>query len=116
MKPKSVRIDPGLTPDEVAAVERGQALFERRVLGSLTGGRVGVAWEPGEPDVDGGRTVRLTLTDEEVVRSGEFHLRELDDPDDLYWKLRELWNGLLGERLRVQFERVAEALAATGGD
>jgi hypothetical protein len=114
MAPKAIRIDPNLTPELLASVRKSEAALER-ILGDAAE-RVEVSWDSGEPEKDGDRTVRLTLTDSGVTRSYEFFEWEFREDLHVRRKLHDLWDQVLVERIKIQRQRVLQSLAESGGE
>jgi hypothetical protein len=110
MAPKSLRIDPKLPPELLDAVRKAEAALER-ILGDAAE-RVEVSWTPGQPEED--LAVRLTLTDSGVTRSYEFFEWEFREDLHVRRKLRELWDEVLVERIKIQRQRVLQSLAESG--
>jgi hypothetical protein len=113
MTVKALRIDPRLDPSLLAVVREAGPEVER-VLGDAAD-RVEVTWEPGPADAAGRPTVRFGITDSGVGRNRVFAGDEFDGGGYFRHKVRQVWLDVLGERTRLQRQKVYESLAEEGG-
>lgn len=109
MAPKTLRIDPNLEADLLADVRRAEAALER-ILGDAAD-QVEVVWEPGEREPEGDATARLILTADGVTRAYEFFEWEFREDLHVRRKLRELWDEVLAERIKIHRQKVLQSLA-----
>jgi len=106
---KSVTIDPKIAPDLLAPVHHATAELED-ILGDAAE-RIDVTWTPGIPDV---KSVMLSLSDTGVEKRQEFTMSNFKEGFLLRHSLRWLWNAVLAERMRLQWDRVLASLADSG--
>lgn len=114
MELKAPTIDQSIGAEFLADVRKGQAALER-VLGKAAA-RVDVTWEVGENNHLGVPTLRVHLSDFGVTRSHDFTKPEIRD--DLYLRrtLRDFWDNVLSERIRLQLQKVAQSLTESESD
>ena len=111
MTMKSVSIDPSIAPDLVPSVHKATEELER-IVGDAAE-RIAVSWTPGLPDVE---TVMLSLSDTGVERRQEFTANSFREGWLLRHSLRRLWDHVLAERMRIQWQKVIASLAESGED
>lgn len=114
MKPKTLHIDPDFEADLRSSVDRAEVMLERIL--SDAAGHVDVRWKSGEAESTGDRTVWLTLSDSGITKSYQFFEWEFQEDLHVRRKLRELWDEVLAERIKIQRERVLQSLAESGGE
>jgi hypothetical protein len=112
LHPKSVTIDPRIPADILGAVKRAEGALERVLADSAD--RVAVVWEVGGLTQSGDPTVRLSLTEEGVTRTGEFSEWDLEEGLQLRRRMRQVWDNVLKERIKIQLQRVRDSLSNEG--
>ncbi len=111
---KALRIDPNIAPDLVAPVHKATTELEH-VVGDAAE-RVGVVWTPGLPDADLHPTVMLSLSDKGVERRQAFTADTFREEWFLQLSLRKLWDDVLAERMRLQWQKVIDSFGESGED
>jgi hypothetical protein len=115
MTPKSVQIAADIDADLLPAVNRAEDMLER-ILGR-SAGRVEVTWKRGQMGGDEDRSVQIALTDSGVTKEYDFLEWEFDEDIQIRRRLREVWDDVLADRIRIlQDQSVTGSGDETGGD